>query len=32
MQELQPATGPQRIEQFVVEAKRYAARLPNTWD
>jgi hypothetical protein len=32
MQRLQDATGAERVELFVAEAKRYAARLPNDWD
>jgi Mycothiol maleylpyruvate isomerase N-terminal domain len=32
LRELQDGTGPERVERFVVEARRYAARLPDDWD
>jgi hypothetical protein len=32
MRGLHDATGPERVEQFVAEAQRYAARLPDDWD
>ena len=29
---LQDGTGPQRVERFVAEARRYATRLPDVWE
>ncbi len=31
LRELQDGTGPERVEQFVMEARRYATRLPESW-
>ncbi|MEP6623982.1 MAG: maleylpyruvate isomerase N-terminal domain-containing protein [Acidimicrobiia bacterium] len=32
LRELEDGTGPERVERFVADARRYATRLPDRWD